>query len=101
VDKHFLGVLAAVVLFGMLWPLVLRATFTNESVFAYIGLLVMLCYVIAGIWFDSYLLWLGLVVAALIVVGLFFFHSIFWWWIAFFGGGSLIATGFYVRFFWK
>ncbi len=101
VDKRFLAVLAAVVLFAATWPLVLRAPADSQTIFAYIGLVVMLCYVIAGIWFDSYLLWLGLVMSALILVGLFYFSGIFWWWIAVFGGGPLIATGFYVRDFWR
>jgi hypothetical protein len=100
VDKRFLGVLAAVIFFAALWPLVLRAPADNQTIFAYLGLVVMLCYIIAGIWFDTYLLWLGLVMTALILVGLFCFTGLFWWWIAVFGGGPLIATGFYVRYFW-
>jgi hypothetical protein len=101
VDKRFIGVLAAVVLFAALCPQVLGATAGNQAVFAYIGLVTMLCYVISGIWFDTYLLWLGLVMAVLILVGLFCFAGIFWWWIAVFGGGPLIVTGFYIRFFWR
>jgi hypothetical protein len=61
----------------------------------------MLCYVIAGLWFDTYLLWLGLVMTAFILVGLFCFAAIFWWWIAIFGGGTLIVSGFYIRYFWR
>jgi len=100
-DKRFFGVLVAVVFFAALGPLVLRASPDNQGVFAYCGLVAMLCDVIAGLWFDTYLLWLGLVVAALILVGLFCFHSLFWWWIAIFGGGSMIVTGFYIRYFWR
>jgi hypothetical protein len=95
------GMLAAVIFFAALWPLVLRAPADNQTIFAYLGLVVMLCYIIAGIWFDTYLLWLGLVMTALILVGLFCFTGLFWWWIAVFGGGPLIATGFYVRYFWQ
>ena len=101
VDKRFLGVLAMVILFAVLWPLVLRAQVNDRTVFAYAGLVAMLCYVIAGIWFDTYLLWLGLVITALILVGLFCFAAFFWWWIAIFGGGTLIITGFYIRYFWR
>ena len=93
--------LAAVILFSALWPLVLRAPVNDQAIFAYIGLVAMLCYIIAGIWFDTYLVWLGLVMTALILVGLFLFSSIFWWWIAIFGGGTLIVTGFYIRYFWR
>jgi hypothetical protein len=101
VDKRFLGVLAAVVLFSALWPMVLRAPFNDQAMFAYLGLVSMLCYIIAGIWFDTYLVWLGLVMTVLILVGLFLFPTIFWWWIAIFGGGTLIITGFYIRYFWR
>jgi hypothetical protein len=100
-DRRFLGVLAAVLFFSALWPLVLRAPANSEVIFAYIGLVVMLCYVIAGIWFDTYLLWLGLLMTAFLLVGLFFFSSIFWWWVAILGGGPLIVTGFYIRYFWR
>jgi len=48
-----------------------------------------------------YLLWLGLVVAALVLVGLFAFPALFWWWIAGFCGGTLILTGVYVRYVWR
>jgi hypothetical protein len=101
VDKRFLGVLAAVILFSALWPLVLRAPVNDQAIFAYSGLVAMLCYVIAGLWFDTYLLWLGLVMTAFILVGLFCFAAIFWWWIAIFGGGTLIVSGFYIRYFWR
>ena len=101
VDKRFLGVLAAVMLFALLAPVILHPQADERAIFAYIGLVAMLDYVIAGIWFDVYLLWLGLAVAALILVGLFVFPAFFWWWVAVFGGGTLILTGVYVRYFWR
>ena len=101
VDKRFLGVLFAVILFSALWPAVLRAPYHDQALFAYLGLVAMLCYIIAGIWFDTYLVWLGLVMTAFILVGLFCFSAFFWWWIAIFGGGTLIVTGFYIRYFWR
>lgn len=101
VDKRFLGVLAAVVVFAAIVPTVLRPPENSPAFFAYGGLVAMLCYVIAGIWFDTYLVWLGLAIAAFILIGLFFFVGLFWWWIAIFGGGTLILTGFYIRFYWR
>jgi hypothetical protein len=101
VDRRFLAVLAVVVLFASLGPLVLHASPDDKALFAYIGLVAMLCYMIAGIWFDLYLLWLGLVIAVLILVGLFVFSAFFWWWIAIFGGGTMILTGCYIRYFWR
>jgi hypothetical protein len=101
VDRRFVRVLLALLGFGVVWPLVLRAFPGNEAVFAYIGLVVAQLYVVAGIWFDIYLLWLGLILAGLLLVGFFFFLPIFWIWVAVFGGGALILGGFYVRYFWR
>lgn len=101
VDKRFLGVLAAVILFSACCPAVLHAAPSSQAFFAYGGLVAMLCYIIAGIWFDTYLVWLGLVMTVLILVGLFCFPAMFWWWIAVFGGGTLVVTGFYIRYFWR
>ena len=101
VDRRFLAVLAAVALFAFLAPLVLHASPDDKAVFAYVGLVAMVCYIIAGIWFDLYLVWLGLVIAVLILVGLFVFSTFFWWWIAVFGGGTMILTGGYIRYFWR
>jgi hypothetical protein len=58
-------------------------------------------YVVAGLWTDSYLLWVGVLVSVLVILGLFCFPGIFWLWMAVFGGGTLIASGFYVRHFWR
>lgn len=101
VDRRFLWVLLATLLFGLAWGAVLGIPRRAEAVFAFIGLLVAQSYLIAGLWFDSYLLWLGLAVAAAMLVGLFVFPAFFWIWIAVFGGGVLIATGFYVRYFMR
>ncbi|MEY3774118.1 MAG: hypothetical protein RLZZ129_898 [Verrucomicrobiota bacterium] len=101
VDRRFLRVLAAVFLFGLIWPLVLRPVPSNEMIFAYIGLLVAQLYIVAGLWFDVYLLWLGLILAVLLLTGLAFFLPIFWIWVAVFGGGALIGGGCYVRYGWR
>lgn len=99
VDRRFIAVLAAALGFGLFWPtLLLTSRPTNEVIFAYIGLLAMQAYVIAGVWFDTYLTWVGLLVTALIIVGYFFLLPWFWLWIGFVVGGTLIGTGFYVRF---
>jgi hypothetical protein len=102
IDRRFLGAIAAVAVYGMVaWPLVLRGIASPESAFAYIALLVMQIYVLAGIWFDNGLLWTGLILSALILVGFLYFVAIFWIWIAIFGGGGLILSGFYIRQSWK
>ncbi len=100
-DRRFLGLIAVIVGFAAIWPFILQGPADAKAGFAYVALVSMLCYIVAGIWFDYYLLWLGLAVSALILVGLFCFKDFFWWWIAIFGGGSLAGTGFYVRYGWR
>jgi hypothetical protein len=100
-NLRFLGVLGALLAFGALFPFVLHARPEPKMLYAYTCLIAMQAYVIAGVWTDSYLLWLGVFVTGLVLVGFFFFPGIFWLWMAVFGGGSLIATGFYVRHFWR
>lgn len=98
---RFIGMLIAIWVFGAIAPFVLRAALDPRSLYAYCCLVAMQTYVVAGLWTDTYLFWVGLIVAALVLVGLFLFPGIFWLWMAIFGGGTLIATGFYVRHFWK
>lgn len=101
-DRRFLGALGTILAFAALFPFLLRpAALTPELIFAYIGLVVAQIYVIAGLWFDTYLLWFGLVIAALILAGFFLFFSVFWLWIAVCTGGAFLLTGFYVRYFWR
>ncbi len=101
VDWRFLRLLAALLGFGLIWPFVLQPVPSNELVFAYIGLLVAQAYVAAGLWFDVYLFWLGLLLTLLLLLGLWFFLPVFWIWIAVFGGGALIGGGCYVRWGWR
>jgi hypothetical protein len=100
INKRFLGVLAATVIFSFIWPMVLRGRATARSDFAYGALVSMFCYIVAGIWFDCYLLWVGLLASALLLAGLLIFPALFWWCV-FLCGGTLVGTGFYVRYFWR
>jgi len=104
IDKRFLGAIAAILGFGILWPVVLGASghsLNDVRGFAFICLLVMQIYVLAGIWFDNYLLFIGLLVSALILIGLLFFADIFWLWFAVFCGGPVFLSGFVVRYGWR
>ncbi len=100
VNKRFLGVLAAIVVFSFIWPLVLGHPANAKGSFAYGALVPMFCYIVAGIWFDLYLFWVGLLASVLILAGLFIFPAFFWWSVVL-CGGTLIGTGFYVRYFWR
>jgi hypothetical protein len=107
-DKRFLAAFAALMAFGYLvWPSVLfplipashESPHTYMRVFAYFMLIWMQVYIIAGIWFDSVLLWIGLLISCSILLGLFFFSAVFWLWFAAFGAVPLVLSGFYVRYF--
>ncbi|HEY3755057.1 MAG TPA: hypothetical protein VGL42_02800 [Opitutaceae bacterium] len=107
-DRRFFAALAAIIGFGVfVWPFIflghhpLSEQGASQTLFAYVSLIAMQCYVLAGIWFDNHLLWVGSLVSVLIVVGYVFFIAWFWWWMALFAGGTLIASGFYIRHSWK
>ena len=100
-DRQYFAMLAALIVFGGVFLIVLRVLPDMKTLYAYICLLVMQSYVIGGIWADTYLMWVGLIISALIIVGLLWFTSFFWIWMAVFGGGALIATGYYVRDYWR
>lgn len=101
VNQRFLGALAALLVFAALFPLVLRVTPEPRSLYAYTCLVVLQCYVIAGLWTDTYLLWIGVLLSILVLAGFFFLPGVFWWWMAVVGGGGLIGSGLYVRHFWR
>jgi hypothetical protein len=104
IDKRFLRALASLLAFGVLWPVVLGGFGPPPNdirSFAFICLLVMQVYVLAGIWFDNYLLLIGLLVSALILIGLLFFAEVFWLWFAVFCGGPIFLSGFVVRYLWR
>jgi hypothetical protein len=104
IDKRFLAALVCLLAFGGLWPFVLGvadAPSADIRMFAFFALLVMQLYVLAGIWFDNYLLAIGLGVTVLILTGLFAFPGIFWLWFAICCGGPVVLSGFIVRFWWR
>ena len=101
VNSHFGKMMTVLIVFSLLFLIVLRVMPDMKTLYAYICLVIMQSYVVAGLYTDTYLFWVGILISILILVGLFYFPFIFWLWMAVFGGGSLIATGFYVRHFWR
>lgn len=61
----------------------------------------MFAYVVFGLFFDRYMVYIGLGVTALMMIGIFLFEPWFYLWMAFVGGGTLIGTGLMVRKLWK
>jgi len=101
VNMRFLGVCVTILAFSYgVWPLLLGLPHTARAAFGYSTLVWMQLYVVAGIWFDNYLLWLGVAVTALLLAGFIFFPAFFWIW-SLLGGATLLGTGFYVRLFWR
>lgn len=100
-NGRFVAVIVTVWVFAALFPFVLRAPFDSRTLYAFLCLVAMQSYVIAGLWTDSYLLWVGIIVSVLVLAGVFLFPGIFWLWMAACGGGSLILTGFYIRHYWR
>jgi hypothetical protein len=61
----------------------------------------MFAYVIMGLWLGRFLLYLGALVTLTTLVGYFFVPTYFYAWMAVTGGGSLMATGLFIRKFWR
>ena len=83
--------------YGFIW-LSLLAPVSPFQFGAFLPTLVMFAYVVLGLFFWRYLLWIGLVTTALTVGGYFLlppWH--FCIWMAFVGGGSLIVPGLHLR----
>jgi len=82
--------------YGFLW-LVLLAPIRGNQIGAFVPTLVMFAYVVLGLFFWRYLLWIGLITTALTVAGYFLLPAYFYIWMAFVGGGSLIVPGIHLR----
>jgi len=102
VDRRFVGVVAAVLLFGYgVIPLVTHSFQASYAEGYAVSMLTwMLVYVIGGIWFDTYWLWVGITVTALILAGYLIWPALFWGFMLL-AGLMLVGTGFYVRHFWR
>lgn len=75
--------------------------FTSNQIGAFFATVPMFAYVVGGLWFGRFFIWLGLLVTLLIFGGYFLLHNYFNLWMAFTGGGSLILAGAYMRKYWK
>lgn len=61
----------------------------------------MFAYVVFGLFFERYMVWIGLGVTALMLIGVYLLEPYFYLWMAFVGGGALAGTGLMVRKLWK
>jgi hypothetical protein len=101
IDRRFIAVCAALLVFGYgVWPLFMGGFHSYQAAFGYSTLLWMQVYIVAGIWFDNYWLWVGLGVTAIILAGFLFFPAFFWA-CTMLCGLTLIGSGIYVRYFWR
>lgn len=100
-DMRFLSVCITMLAFGYLvWPSFLGLPHSSKAGFGYGILLWMQVYIVAGIWFRNYWLWIGIAVTALVLLGFLVLPGAFWA-CAMVAGLTLVLTGFYVRFGWK
>ena len=68
---------------------------------AYGATLPMFLYVVGGMWFGRFFVYLGILITAATLVGYLFISSWFYLWMAVTGGGAFIASGVFIRKFWK
>lgn len=101
IDRRFVGVCISVLLFGYVgYPLLHGGYHSYQEAYATGMLIWMQIYIIGGLWFDNYWLWIGIAVTAVILAGLVMAPAFFW--AAFLLAAlTLILSGFYVRFYWR
>jgi len=73
----------------------------GREMIAFVSTLPLCIYVICGLWFGRFWIWLGLIVTAFTIMGYLLFPVWFPLWMAIAGGGSLIVSGLYILKFWK
>ena len=73
----------------------------QRSFGAYAATVVMFAYVIIGMWWDRFFMWLGLLVTALTLLGFFALPEYFNLWMAICGGGLLLVSGWLIKRRWK
>ena len=71
--------------------------FTPRQVGTFWPIYFMLMYCMAGLWFGTIFIAIGLAVTALTLVGYFFIGAAFPLWMAFVNGGGLILGGLWMR----
>ena len=87
-------------LYAGIWFFLLQPRSINQAS-AYWATIPMFAYVMGGLWFSRFFIYLGLTVTLLTILGLFLLPSIFNLWLAITGGGSLILAGVYIHKNWK
>ena len=87
--------------YGIAWTLLLRPV-SGTQVCAFFCTIVMLGYVVIGLWSGSFFMfWLGLAVTALTFLGYYALPDYFFLWMSPTGGGALLGTGLYIRIRWR
>ena len=86
--------------YASLWVVLLHPAYPWR-VGPYMGTVPMFAYVVGGLWFGRFFIWLGLAVTGVIVLGVFGWPEWSELWTGVAGGGSLLVSGFYIRRNWR
>jgi hypothetical protein len=101
IDRRFIAVLFTLLLFGYgVWPVLLGGIHSYRAAFGYSTLVWMQIYIVGGIWFDNYWVWVGIAMTVVILAGFVFFPAFFWP-LTLLAGLTMVGSGFYVRYFWR
>jgi hypothetical protein len=100
-DRRFWLFWMFLLLYGAIWG-ALFWPWNDRQLVTFIWTLIMFAYVVIGLFWDRFMLWLGLVVTALALVGFYAVgHHWYGLWMSLFGAGPLAVTGFYIRLRWR
>jgi hypothetical protein len=101
IDKRFVAACVTVLVFGyVIFPLVGHGVHGYAEGYAIAIITWMQVYILGGIWFDTYWVWIGIIVTALILVGFLLLPALFWGFVLL-AAFTLIGSGFYVRLYWR
>jgi|SRR5579884_340466 len=73
----------------------------DRQISAFFATVPMFAYVVGGLWFGRFFVWLGALVTVMTVLGFYLLPNLFYLWMAFIGGGSLLVAGLYIRNRWR
>ena len=87
-------------LFAGVWAFLLRPE-SYQQMYAFGCTVAMFAYVVGGLWWGRFFIWLGVAITMLTLFGYYRAGSYFWLWMAFMGGGALLLSAAYIHLTWR